>query len=651
MRPTGRHGVVLLVAGLLVGVAVVPGTAAAVVRGSPDLAVSLSDDTVTAGENGQLELTLTNEGDVDAGSAGNPALASQVTTARGVDVTVDASGTPVSVETDARSLGRLQQGGEAPLAYALSVDEDAAPGTYTLDVTAEYRYTSTISERNGARNHETETRHFEVTVEVDDRARFEVVDTDAVVRVGSTGTVAVTMRNVGAETAGDATVALASENGDITFGETGSTTRFVGDWDPGETRTVEYEATATESAERQRYALTATANFEDEDGVERQSESLPLGVEPLPEQRFPVVEAERSVAVGDTGTVRLTLENDGAVPVRDATVTLASQSPALAFGDAESATRFVGDWDPGETRTVEYDLTATDAAEARSYALEATVDYETPDGERGTAPPASVGVMPAPEREFTLSNVSTDLRVGEEGQLRGTIANEGETAARNVVVEFTTENANVSPLETTYSVGTLEPGETADFAFTAEVGSAADAGPRQFSFVADYRDGEGETRTSDELLTRLRVAPGADTLAVEPVEATYAPGGGGELTVRVTNTADETLTDVSANLFADDPITVDDGEAVVAELGPGESTTLTFGVSAGSDALAKSYPVSVDFQYEDGDGDTHVSDSHQVPVTVAEPDGNGGGGGLPLPLLGVGAVGVVGVGVVLRRRG
>ncbi|WP_246985263.1 COG1361 S-layer family protein [Halorientalis marina] len=650
MRPTGRHGVVLLLAGLLVGAAVVPGTAAAVVRGSPDLQVSLSDDTVTAGENGQLELTLTNEGDVDAGSAGNPALASQVTTARGVDVTVDAGGTPISVETDTRSLGRLQQGGEAPLAYGLSVDEDATPGTYTLDVTAEYRYTSSIAERNGARNHETETRHFEVEVEIDDRARFEVVDTDAAVRVGSTGTVGVTMRNVGSEAASDATVALASENGDITFGESGSATRFVGDWAPGETRTVEYEAAAAESAEIQRYALTATANFEDEDGVERQSESLPLGVEPLPEQRFPVVDAEHSVAVGDTGTVRLTLENDGAVPVRDATVTLGSGSPALAFGESESATRFVGDWAPGETRTVEYDLSATDAAEARSYALDATVDYVTPDGERGSAPPASVGVTPAPERGFTLSNVSTDLRVGEEGQVRGTITNEGETAARNVVVEFTTENANVSPLETAYSVGTLEPGETADFAFTAEVGSAADAGPRQFSFVATYRDGEGETRTSDELLTRQRIAPGADTLAVEPVEATYAPGGGGELTVRVTNTADETLTDVSANLFADDPISVDDGEAVVAELAPGESTTLTFGVSAGSDAIAKSYPVSVDFQYEDADGDTHVSDSHQVPVTVAEPETDGGGGGLPLPLLGFGAVGVVGVGVVLRRR-
>jgi len=650
MTVCGRHGAVALVVGLLIGVSVVPGTAAAVVRGSPDLAVTLSEDTVTAGENGQLALTLTNEGDVDSGGAGSPALASEVTTARGVDVSVDASGTPVRIDTGTRSIGRLRQGGEVPLTYALSVDEDAEPGTYTLDVTAEYRYTSTISERNGARNHETETRQFEVTVEVDDRARFEVVDTDAAVRIGAAGTVDLTMRNVGSEAATDATVALSSANDDVSFGESGSATRYVGDWAPGETRTVQYEATAAATAEQQRYALTTTTSFEDADGVTRQSEALPLGIEPLAEQRFPVVDSESSVAVGETGTVRLTLENDGAVPVSDATVTLASESPVLAFGAGESATRFVGDWAPGETRTVEYDLNATDGAETRSYALRTTVDYETPDGERGSAAPASVGVTPAPERGFTLSNVSTDLRVGEEGEIRGTVTNEGETTARNVVVEFTTDNENVSPLETAYSVGTLGPGETADFAFTAETGSAADAGPRQFAFVTRYRDGDGRTKRSDELLTRQRIAPGDDALAVEPVSATYAPGGGGELTVRVTNTGDETLTDVSANLFADDPISVDDGEGAIAEIGPGESTAVTFGVSAGGGALAKSYPVSVDFQYEDERGDTHVSDSHQVVVTVAEPETDGGSGGLPLPLLGVGAVGVVGVGVVLRRR-
>ena len=644
MRPTARQVVALLCVGILV----VPGTAVAVVRGSPDLSVSVAEDTVTPGSNTELRLTLTNEGEVESGSASNPSLAATVTTARGVDVSLDANGAPIDVETGTRSLGRLGQGGQATLGYQLSVDEDAAPGTYTMEATVDYRYTSSIAESNGARNHDTETRTFDVTVEIDDRARFEVVDTTANVRAGSTGSVDVTMRNVGSETAAETTVALASENADVTVGEASSASRFVGDWAPDETRTVTYEVGAT-AAEHQRYALTATASFEDADGVTRESEALPLGIEPRPEQQFHVVDTASTVAVGDTGTVSLTVENAGSVPVSDATVTLQSDSPDVVFGESASATRFVGEWAPGETRTVEYDATATGAADTRRYALTATVAYEDPTHDEGRSRDISVGLTPEPEQGFSLSNVSTDLRVGQEGTVRGTVTNEGTSVARNVVIQFTAGNGSVSPLETEYSVGTLRAGESAPVAFDAEVSRTATPGPRQFSFVATYRNSEGEPRRSDDLLTRQHVGPGGDAFTVEAVDATYAPGEGGALTVQVTNSANETVSDVSANLFADDPVAVDDGEAFVAELAPGESTTMTFGVSTDGDALSKTYPVSVDLRYEDSDGDAHVSDSHRVAVAVAESDEESGGG-LPLTAVGLGAAGLVGVGAVVRYR-
>jgi hypothetical protein len=142
---------------LSIGLLVVPGNAVASVRGSPDLSVSVADNTFTPGSNAQLRITVTNEGDVDAGSARNPSLHEAVTTARGVDVRLAAEDAPVEVTTRSRSLGRLPRGGAAPLSYGLAVDEDAEPGTYTLEAIVEYRYTSWISEDTGARDQDTES--------------------------------------------------------------------------------------------------------------------------------------------------------------------------------------------------------------------------------------------------------------------------------------------------------------------------------------------------------------------------------------------------------------------------------------------------------------------------------------------------------------
>ena len=519
---------------LVVVLLIVPAPALGVVRGSPELTVSAPENRFVAGENTQFEVTLTNEGDLDTGSARNPSLNSEVTNARALEATLQARNAPVDIRTDTRSVSRLPQGGAAPLPYSISVDEGAEPGTYQMELNVRYRYTSTIAEQTGARNQNTRNRSFDVTIRVDERAQFEVVDTESNLRVGSTGTVSVTMRNDGSETATDTTVALDSLNGDLTLGGAGTASRFVGNWEPGEQRTVDYEVVATESAEQQRYTFRATANFEDSDGITRQSEALPLGV------------------------------------------------------------------------------------------------------------------MPSPETAFSLSNVDSNLRVGEERTLEGTITNDADNTVEDVVVQFTTENENISPAERDYSVGTLAPGESADFQYTVEVAESTDAGPRQFSFVAEYRDETGDTLTGDTLNLREFVRPETSTFDVNAVGSTVQNGGSTEMSVVVTNQGNETLTDISAKLFADSPISADDDEAYVSELEPGEAANLTFSVGA-SGALPKDYPVSIDFQYDDADGDTLISNTYRVPVTVTEPEGDGGGP--PLVIIGgVSLVALVAIGGYLRFR-
>lgn len=635
------------IAVLLVVVSMVaPAPAVAQVKGSPELTASVGDGRVIPGEDTTLTVTLANRGDVTEGS--DLSLTSEVTTAQGVKVDLRSRGAPVSVRTGTQTTGTLAKGQSQPFDFDISVDEDAEPGTYDMAVVVEYKYVSEINTANQNTLERTTTERFNVDVTVEDRARFEVVDTETDVRIDSSGTVDVTMENIGTEAASNTEVALSSSNSDLTFGNgANSATRFKGTWEPGEQKTVEYQVAASSSAKEQSYAFTATARFEDTDGTSHESEPLTLGVTPLREQRFNVLETESRVAVGDTGTVTLTMQNDGAIDVSDATVTLESRSSDIVFGNASSASRFVGSWAAGGNKTVEFDATARSNADTRSYALDASVTFEDQNGDSGQSRSVSLGVTPRPEMAFSLDNISSDLKVGEERTIRGTITNDGETVARDVVVQFTTDNSNVNPTDTEYSVGTLQPGESAEFDFSVEISDSAAAGPRQFAFVAEYRNSEDETRRSDSLLTRQDVGPKTDTFDVDVSKGKVANGNTGEIQVAVTNTENETLSDISAKLFADDPISAEDSEGFISELKPGETETINFTVSA-SGAINKDYPISMDFQYTDGDGDTLVSDTYRTAVTVTTSEG--GGGGLSLILVGLGVAAIVGIGGYIRFR-
>jgi uncharacterized membrane protein len=167
--------------------------------------------------------------------------------------------------------------------------------------------------------------------------------------------------------------------------------------------------------------------------------------------------------------------------------------------------------------------------------------------------------------------------------------------------------------------------------------------------------------TSDPLYARGTVAQQRDTFSVD-TDATVAAGSSETIEMQVTNEGEEPLSAVSAKLFADAPISASNDEAFVEELGAGETATLTFRISASGDAIAKPYPVSLDFQYDEPDGDTKVSDSYQVAIDVTERSGGGllsvfavpggvGGAGVGLGVvLSLGGLAAVGLGLVGRRE-
>ena len=120
------------------------------------------------------------------------------------------------------------------------------------------------------------------------------------------------------------------------------------------------------------------------------------------------------------------------------------------------------------------------------------------------------------------------------------------------------------------------------------------------------------------------------------------------MTFAVTNNGDSRVTNVNAKMYASSPISVGDDQAFAASLAPGQTKNLTFKLSASGSALAKSYPLQVDFQY-DQNGNTKLSNYYQVPLAVSQPSSSGG---LPIGYIAVGVVVVLALagGYIYYRR-
>ncbi|AXG08112.1 sialidase [Haloplanus rubicundus] len=416
------------------------------------------------------------------------------------------------------------------------------------------------------------------------------------------------------------------------------------DVDPGRYRipvTVSYSYTVSVE-----YSAVGSPEYNDLTSEETRYVTLRVRDQP----QFDVIESTSTTQIGDTGTVTVTLENDGTRTARDASVVLSSSTDELTFGSgSSSSTGYVGAWEPGTNATVAYTVTFDDDAALRNYSLSATVEYEDTDGIARTTEPLAVGVRPNREQAFAIRDTEATLRVGEDGRFAGTVVNRGPDTARQPVVVFRSSNPNVNVESTEYALQTLEPDEAGEFAFDVTISDAASATTQQFNVSVRYRNARDEVRQSDPLNERVAIQPQRDRFSVEAVNRTVVAGGTTTLELRVTNEGDEPLRDVEAKAFVQSPLSSDDDEGLVSALAPGESATFVVGLSASGSALEKTYPVSIDFQYELPDGDTEVSKTYRVPVSVEHREG----GGLPFLPITVGALAVTGVGLVVwyRRNG
>ncbi|WP_245550044.1 COG1361 S-layer family protein [Halopiger xanaduensis] len=348
------------------------------------------------------------------------------------------------------------------------------------------------------------------------------------------------------------------------------------------------------------------------------------------EPRFDVDTVKSDVEPGASGEAMLEITNTGTERANETRATIAGGTGitvdgATAEAPAEEA---IGDLEPGESTTTTVDVTLAESLSAGEKPIEVGFTYRDTAGIEREAPAEITTLTPGPEQTFSIDTLEDTLSVGYEGEITGEIANDGPRPIDDAVLIVEPMSESLYIEDTRYALPALEAGETATFRYPTDVSGQADPGPRQLRFSVEYTGPSGEATLSDGPMSeRVVVDERQDEFSITDDGVTVQQGKTSEFALTITNEREQTLSNIDARLYADSPLSTNNDEAFVPELEPGESTKITFDVSAESAAATETHPVELDFEYETESGESKLSDVYQHPIDVVPAESDGGGGG------------------------
>jgi hypothetical protein len=352
--------------------------------------------------------------------------------------------------------------------------------------------------------------------------------------------------------------------------------------------------------------------------------------------------AERSVGVGESATLSLTVANGGdldrastnpastqrVTTARSVRVTAIAGSAPLAV---ETGPHLLGSLPQGAATQLPFRVTVDEDAKPGTYRLPVRVEYTydgfvsdttgTVDGETETLR-THVTVEVTERSAFRVVSIESDVRAGERGDLRVTVENTGTETAREATVGLTSLDGGLlfaprGVANASRYAGTWSPGERKTLTYRV---LATDEEQENYTVQAQvaYVNPDDDHRVSRSLAVGVTPTP-PPAFALENVQTELRVDERGSLSGTVVNTGSSPVRDAVVVLEppgeAFRPRTV---ERPVGTLGPGERTDFSFEVDVTGAATAGAEQFDLRVVYATGDGGEASSDPFSVRGTVAE---------------------------------
>jgi len=485
--------------------------------GEPTLDVFLTDRTVAPGTETTVELTVVNTGEIEEGSG----VDTETATARGVSVAVDDEDAPVEVTSGDSGVGSIPPGESVTVPLTVTAPASADGESGELDVDVEYTYT----EVDSVADDETESEEFDVEIAVREDSRFALEDTDTDVQVGTDGIVEVELEDAGEADADNVRVTARSPTGGVTIGagnggsqatgpdsEAGSSSdqpdeigapstesgAFLGELDEDDSEEVAFDTRIDSDVSVDSYLLELTVIYEDEDGILRESPPLATAVDLPDAQTFEIEDVNSTLAVGESGTITATLENNGPEDVETPVVRAEPASEQIEIGEPRVALDDLGD---GNSTEVAFEADVSGQADPGPRQVTFTVEYGTNGDRRESDPIVRQVDVASDQPAFTVSTADGEIPAGTTETVRLNVTNNRAETVSNLNV-FLFPDGPLSVDSDEAFIPELEPGETETVAVDVSVDETASQ--RAYPLEVDIRY---DTETDEDLISEVYQVP------------------------------------------------------------------------------------------------------------------------------------------------
>ena len=274
---------------------------------------------------------------------------------------------------------------------------------------------------------------------------------------------------------------------------------YVGDLSPGESAKVTFRVKVDTEADQ--YPFGIKLRYFDESGNEKESKTLYFGVKVEDKPKITVSKSESQIYSGSEGVVQVTLKNIWNRKMDDTVAVLKTNPPLTPL----ISSVYVGDISPGESKTVEFRIKASEDARPSTYPAEVYVKF-TYDNETLKTDPVTFGMDVGKKMEFSVKSSAT-IEAGKESIIQVEVTNSGEFTVRDASARLTVVDPFTSTDDTAF-LGDLKPGESKSASFKLKV--EKDAIPKTYALNLEvkYRDTEGEWVISDPVKVPIKVVEG-----------------------------------------------------------------------------------------------------------------------------------------------
>lgn len=497
------------------------------VTGGPDLSISSPDGTFEASSSSTLTVSLSNNGEVRTG--GKTVYEEEVKTARNIRVRVleDRIDAPIEVQTGTQTLGGLKSGRTVPLQFKLEIGK-AKPGTYRIPVKVDYEHTQAITYgpyRETERTNDDEEIVKYISIKIEDKPQFEIVaENENEIFAGDNHKLGFTIKNVGTRVASDSTVSFSSKTSGVFFGEATSKSNtaslFISTLGVNSTKHVSVNVGAREDVPAGTYPVSATVQYENENGILESSDPLQTGLSVRPERSFSL----QNVTTNDfrvdeaEAEIRADFVNTGPAIAHNVVVELGKKGQ-IAAPSGESA---IGDLEPGEREPVSFTIHIPESAEPGSKSFAFNVEYENGDGDLlQLSTPIRKSLMIKEERDrFEVVNVNSSVTPGGSGTVTVRLQYNGNQPVTNANAKLFTSDP-LSSSDDGAHLGTIKPNETSTATFRVSASSNALVKEYSTSIEVRYDEHDGDTRFTGSLATGVPVDE-SDSTGVPVVPAALA---------------------------------------------------------------------------------------------------------------------------------